>query len=216
MKIYVTFHPSSVLEGGFHLEEHIRSDFKRLGRKQLAAPHKSFPRRGTSVLGFDTEYGPQGNLLTVGLADSKRAEAIETSDPKWRSACADRIRSARILVGHSVDGDIDYLVKHGLAKESWLQGKDVRDSLLLARMVDENRGKGGYGLEALMLSEFNFNSWKGPTAALLKADPDAGKWPVDLRVERCRLDSWATRMLAEHFEEKLLEEAKSRLGTCKG
>lgn len=213
MRIYVTFHPMSVLEGGFHFEESIRRDFRRLKEKQLTSPHKGLPSRGTRILAVDTEYSPTGHLLTVGLADGKRARAIETSDPKWRSTCAPIVRSARILVGHSLEGDLDYLVKYGMAKERWLQGKDVRDSLLLARMADENRGKGGYGLEALMLSEFNYSSWKGPTAALLKANPDASAWPVDLRVERCRIDAWATGMLATHFEEKLEKENKPRLDT---
>lgn len=211
MRIYCTFHPSSVLEGGFHFEQYIRSDFARLKQKQLRAPHKGLPRRGAKLLGFDTEYSPKGDLLTVGVSDGKCSAAIETSDPEWHRACAPIVRSSSILVGHSVDGDLDYLVKNGLAKESWLQGKDVLDSLLLARIYDENRGKGGYGLEALMLSEFNFTSWKGPTAALLKKDPDASKWPVKLRVDRCRLDAWATKLLAEHFREKLREEVKPRM-----
>jgi hypothetical protein len=195
VKIYVTFHPASVVEGGFHFKH-----------KQLAAPHSRFPRRGTKLLGFDTEYGAKGDLLTVGLADGRSARAIECSDPKWKGACNPIVRSSRILVGHSLAGDIDYLVKHGLAKESWVRGSDQLDSLLLARMVDENRGKGGYGLEPLMLSEFNFGSWKQPTADLLKKDPDASKWPVKLRTARCRIDAWATRILAEHFRTKLLEE----------
>ena len=38
-------------------------------------------------------------------------------------------------------------------KERWLRGIDVRDRLLLARMVDENRGRGGYDLETLVIDD---------------------------------------------------------------
>jgi|SRR5215831_871707 len=38
-------------------------------------------------------------------------------------------------------------------KERWLRGIDVRDRLLLARMVDENRGRGGYNVETLVMDD---------------------------------------------------------------
>lgn len=209
MRIYATFHPTSVLEGGFQLEQYIREDLARFGQKQLPAPDKKYPGPRSSSIGFDTEYSPDSRLLTVGLSDLSRARAVETTESGWRKQIAPIIRKAEKVSGHSVDGDLDYLVRLGLAKEKWLRGIDVRDSLLLARMVDENRGKGGYGLEPLMLSAFNFSEWKQPTADLLKKDPDASKWPVELRTERCRLDAWATLLLADHFYEKALAQTKA-------
>lgn len=209
MKIYVTFHPTSVLEGGFQLEEYIREDLRRFKLKQLKPPKQALPRSGVKILGWDTEYDPRGQLLTVGLADSSRAGAIETTTHGWRSRIAPTVKRARFICGHSVDGDLDYLVKEKLAKESWLRGIDVRDSLLLARMVDENRGKGGYALESLFLSEFNYAPWKQPTAELLKKDPDASKWPVALRTERCRIDAWATRLLAERYLQRAEEQTRT-------
>jgi hypothetical protein len=207
MKIYVTYHPSSVIEGGFHLERYIRDDFERLKRKQLKSPRKALPRSGAKVVGFDTEYTPTGALLTAGVADSQCADAIETTDKRWIQRITPIIKRATTLVGHSVGGDLDYLVKNKLAKEAWLRGEDILDSLLLARMVDENRGKGGYALEPLLLSHFNFAQWKLATAKLLKETGDASSWTVEQRVQRCRIDAWATRILGE----KLLLLARTEL-----
>ena len=38
-------------------------------------------------------------------------------------------------------------------KERWLRGIDVRDRLLLARVVDETRGRGGYDVETLVMDD---------------------------------------------------------------
>lgn len=200
-KCYVTYHPLSVVQGGFQFEERIVEDFKRLRRRALRSPLVQSPRE--QIIGFDSEYTPDDNLLTVGFADSTRAIALETTEKDWLKKTRKVIRYARKLVGHSISGDLDYLVRLGLAKNTWLSGKDIRDSFLLARMQDENRGKGGYGLEALFLSEFNFMSWKADTEKLIKATGNAADWSVEQRTARCRLDAWATRILAEHFERKL-------------
>lgn len=206
MRIYATFHPTSVLEGGFNLEEYIRDDLRRFKRKQLRAPNKKLPRVGSKTLGFDTEFGPDGRLLTVGLSDIHCAAAIETTNSAGMRKIRPVIKRAQIVVGHSVDGDLDYLVRLGLAKEDWLRGVNVRDSLLLARMADENKGRGGYGLEALMLSEFATTPWKDETAALLKKTGSAVDWTEKQRTERCRLDAWATLLLASKLYQRVLQQ----------
>lgn len=209
MKVFATFHPTSVLAGGYNLEAYIRDDLARFRQKQLRPPNKKLPAPTTTTIGFDTEYDPTGKLLTVGLSDLSRAAAIETTERGWRRIISPIIRGAKRVAGHSVDGDLDYLVRQGLAKEKWLRGIDIRDSLLLARMLDENKGKGGYGLEPLFLAEFSATPWKQPTADLLKKMPDASLWPVALRTERCRLDAWATRMLAEKCYRAVKEQTES-------
>lgn len=203
-RCFCTFHPRSVIEGGFQLEERIVEDFGRFGTANLGAPSDECPKaaRG-SVVGFDTEYDPAANLLTIGVADTEHAAAYEVADKKGIAQASKVIRGAGTIVGHSVPGDIDYLVRLGLAKEDWLRGENIRDSFLLARMYDENRGKGAYGLETLMLSEKNFTEWKSETAALLKKTGNANDWTPVQRMERCRLDAWATCVLAEHFEGKI-------------
>ncbi len=203
MKIYCTYHPSSVLAGGYQFESRIVQDFRKFKQRTLKVPSKRLPLLRTCV-GFDTEYDPSNKLLTVGLADREHAQALETTEKDYLKKTRKVIKKAKVLVGHSVAGDLDYLVRLNLAKETWLRGINVKDSFLLARMVDENRGKGAYGLEPLLLSEFNFGSWKSETEKLLKSTGNAADWSPEQRVERCRLDAWATRILAEHFERKLL------------
>ena len=208
MIIFCTFHPASVLDGGWHLESYIREDFKRFSQKQLRPPIKKLPRASTDVIGFDTEYSPDGSLLTVGLSDTQRACAIELTEHGSRKRIASIVKRAKYLVGHSVDGDLDYLVKLKLAKESWLKGINVKDSFLLARMADENKGRGGYGLEPLLLSHFNFKEWKTETAALLKKTGNAMDWTPAQRTERCRLDSWATLILANKLYPVVLRKGQ--------
>lgn len=202
-KVFVTYHPQSVLLGGFELEEKIIADLARFKQARLRPPKEALPN--SEQLGWDVEYDKDGKLLTVGVADTRNAAAFETSEPGYKKKISPIIKKAKVLVGHSVAGDLDYLVRLGLARESWLRGVDVKDSLLLARMQNENGGKGAYGLEALLLSNFNFTPWKAETEKLIKATGNAADWSPEQRIARCRLDAWATAVLAEHFEGKLNE-----------
>lgn len=202
-KAYCTFHPSTVVMGGYQFEYRIVEDFVRFTKEQKKAPARGLPARGVKAVGFDTEYSASGELLTVGLGAGAKADALETTEKGWKKKITPIVKKAKVLIGHSVAGDLDYLVKLGLAKNSWLRGTDVRDSLLLARMYDENRGKGSYGLETLLLSEMNFSPWKAETEKLIKATGNAADWSPQQRVDRCRIDAWATAVLAEHFERKL-------------
>lgn len=213
MKVFVTFDPSAVEMGGFDLEERIEEDFKRFDQIALKGPVDSTPLR-SDFIGFDTEYSPDGKLLTVGIADFQRSRAYEVTNSKWRGQIGPIIRRTKTLCGHSVGGDLDYLVAAHLAKESWVAGKDVRDSLLLCRMVDENRGKGGYSLEPLLLSDFAFDPWKRETEELLKKTGNASDWTVEQRTSRCRIDAWATVKLVERHDSKVaapLQEFTNRI-----
>jgi hypothetical protein len=198
-KAYCTYAPGSVLAGGFQFEERIIEDLKRFDSAQLQQPRDGLPDRHSKCIGFDTEYDSSSKLLTLGVADTKQALAVETPFKEAKQA----VRKAKVICGHSVAGDLDYLVRLGLARNRWLRGEGVKDSFLLARMQDENRGKGAYGLEALLLSEFNSAPWKAETEKLIKATGNAADWSPEQRIARCRLDAWATRILAEHFERKL-------------
>ena len=193
-----------MLEGKYEYEEKIKDDFHRFKEPDLLPPMDAMPE--AKVLGFDTEFDPNGVLLTVGLADDERAIAIETDEAFSKADIAVPLKKAKVLVGHSIPGDLDYLVKLGMARDSWLRGIDILDSLLVARMHNENGGKGAYGLETLMLSKFNTGAWKADTEKLIKATGDARDWTPEQRKARCRLDAWATRMLAKYFVERLLDE----------
>ena len=203
MKCFVTYDPAAVLAGGFELEKRIEEDIQRFKKEKLRSPTLCHPGAASSHIGFDTEYSPDGKLLTVGISDGKKAIAYEVGDKQWKQKTKRTIKRAKILCGHSVGGDIDYLVAHGLAKDSWVAGKDLRDSLLLCRMVDENRGKGGYGLESLLLSDFNFDPWKAETEKLLKATGNAADWSPEQRTTRCRIDAWASVLLVTTHDKKV-------------
>lgn len=208
MKVYATYDPASVLKGGYEFEKRIIEDLGRFTTRQLRSPVAGSPSGNSTVLGFDTEYSATGELLTVGFADANQSRAIETSG-KWQAEAKKILKSAQVICGHSVEGDLDYLVKNKLCLEKWLRGKDVYDSFLLARMVDENRGRGGYNLQSLLLSECNFSEWKSETEALLKKTNNAADWTPDQRTERCRLDAWATRILCERFAPQIDKELYS-------
>lgn len=194
-RAYATYPVSSVLSGGVHYRLRIKED---LGRQRQE--HTPYPKEvlGLSVLaGVDTEYAPDGSLLTIALSDGQGAIASEVDDPDFPSLTRSiEIRADKPckLIGHSLSGDIDRLVEMHLACESWVSGRGTLDSLLLARMKDENRGKGGYDLETLACSYWNVKPWKQDTVVYSKED--ATQWPVDLRRERCRLDAWASAKLA--------------------
>lgn len=118
---------------------------------------------------------------------------------------------ATYIAGHSVAGDLTELVEAGLpVKEEWVRGDKALDSLLLARMKDENDLS--YELENLLLSKHDVEPWKHKTKVfdfvkvknekgktVKKKDVDARRWPVALRRERCAMDAWAARVLVEDF-----------------
>lgn len=193
-----------MLEGNYHYEEKIADDFRRFKEPTLLPPVEELPEG--KVLGYDVEYDANGVLLTVGLADGERAVAVETNAAFRKADVEKALKKAKVLVGHSIPGDLDYLVRLGLARDSWLRGVDILDSLLLARMHNENGGKGAYGLETLMLSYFNTDGWKADTEKLIKATGNARDWSPEQRKARCRLDAWATRVLAKYFVGRLLDD----------
>ena len=175
-------------------------DFRRYSRPLLPIPKNDLPRRGEGMtyLGFDTEFTPS-EVLCGAISDGNAATTIEAK--KLRAVAG--MLSESILVGHNIGVDLDALLKlriPGLqvALETWLQGRRQRDTLLMAKLADENRGKGGYMLESLLLAHYNAADYKAPTEAL---GPDPTLWAVPLRDERCRLDAWATLKVYEATKE---------------
>ncbi len=202
-KIWATSKLQSLLSDP-HSQTRMLEDLRRLGLPELPYPEKEMPHDKT--LGFDTEYTPSA-VLTLGVADQGRAVSV---DPKNVKTLVPILRHATI-VGHNITVDIEALLRckpKGLdtALEQWLQGRKQRDTLLEARLSDENRGKHGYKLESLAVSLFNVKDWKEPTESI---GPDSAAWPPHLRDERCRLDAWAT--LQVHSELAGLVEGPSRL-----
>ena len=189
-----TYHPDSIVEGSVTHRDEIVHDLKSLKAVRLVYPHCKVPRK-VEIIGYDTEYDKDKNLLTQGIASEKEAIAVDVSE-KRDTIVGAIIKRATTLVGHNLPGDLDFLVKQKLSKNTWLKGNDIMDSLLLARLHDENKDRGGYGLENLLCSEFRVDPWKEPTATQFKKNPDARLWSPHDRTERCRLDAWGSLKLA--------------------
>lgn len=185
---YVTSKATSLLSDP-HSINRMREDLARLGMTPLAYPKKEMPSGREKEIGFDTEYGDSG-VYTVGVSDSSHALACV---PK-KAAQLLKLLGHSTVVGHNITVDLEAIIRLRLKfldkpLEQWLRGHRQRDTLLEARLADENRGRHGYKLESLAVSLFNVKDWKGPTETL---GPDSAKWPPALRDDRCRLDAWAT------------------------
>ncbi len=152
----------------------------------------------------DTEYSPDGTLLTVGVSDGTCAIAKEDGE---YAEIRDLLSACPYLVGHSLAGDLRYLAGFEALKEEWITGTHVVDSLLLARMYDENQPKGGYELETVLMRLYTVQPWKAETKIYdfklvgkrKHKDVDARRWPEDLRKRRCALDAWAASRVAEYY-----------------
>jgi DNA polymerase I-like protein with 3'-5' exonuclease and polymerase domains len=153
-------------------------------------PRDSGPTPGAleGVLAIDTEYAPDGTLLTVGAANTQHAHSWERGE--WVT-----MPTSPVIVGHNIMGDLDYLLKEGICRESWLQGHGVLDTLLLSRLHDENRG--AYDLETLACTHLGLAPWKAATQAY--SERDATLWPESLRRARCERDAWVTAQLAHRL-----------------
>jgi uracil-DNA glycosylase family 4 len=208
--VYATYDTATLLdEGNAHLREYVVADMKRFDLPVLSYPKLREPN--DDVVSVDTEYVGD-KLLTLGLADTKYAIAADVGTKEFE-ALKERLKepfTARVLLGHSVDGDVDQIVALGLGREEWVSGQKVRDSLLLAKFVDENRGmvsgqevRGTFKLDNLLLSEKNVEPWKEDTQKILDDGGTAAEWTPEQRAQRCRLDAWASAVLAEHFKPNL-------------
>ena len=172
-------------------------------RHDLAYPDFTTIPSPSKRISVDTEYDPNGVLLTLGVSDGTSAFATENRFPE----ILDILRDSTYLVGHSLAGDLRYVAELGGLKEEWVTGEKCIDSLLLARMCDENRVKGSYELETLLQSIYNIEPWKQETKIYDKIkvgrswrkDVDARRWPKELRERRCALDAWGAFILAEYF-----------------
>ena len=196
---HITYHPAAILHGALHLKQTIIDDLKLIGATKLKPPEEGLPTNSGQIA-IDTEYDPDGNLLTLGAADAQHATAVEQF---YNDNLSPIIDESAILIGHNLPGDIDMLLPLGFKHSSWLKGTRIKDSLLIARMIDENKERGAYGLENLACAELGIEPWKGETEAILKTTGDARNLTPLQRTQRCRMDAWASYMLAQHYTPKL-------------
>lgn len=203
--VYATYEPDSIIDGAFSLAPRLKEDFLRVrprGLRALLEPKQALPTAAT--MGVDTEFKTDGTVVTLSASDTVQADCRDVSDSSGTARILGRIDKARTVAGHQVAVDLDSLIRLVRANRrklknlnSWLQGKQILDTIMLARMVDETRQKGGYKLEVLLKSNHHTPSWKTDSRVEDLSDPTT--WPADYRVERCRMDGWASAVLAEEL-----------------
>jgi DNA polymerase I-like protein with 3'-5' exonuclease and polymerase domains len=199
LKAWITYDPASIGHGNTEHELLILEDLTRFSLPLLKWPKKAYP--DANYVGMDTEYAPDGTILDVAVSDRCCAHRLSPNVP----GPLKRLWSVQDLVGHSVAGDFTNLVRLGCRRNDWAQGKNIHDSFIISRMVDENRGRGNYTVDAMLLSRHNVQGWKHKTTAY--SETDARIWPADLRKERCRLDAWASYIVADDLKDKIRAEA---------
>jgi DNA polymerase I-like protein with 3'-5' exonuclease and polymerase domains len=210
VKVRITYGIDKLQEGATYHEQHILDDLLALSAKSLPEPKDGLP--ATDVKGVDTEYAKDGELLTLGFANATLASGLEFTGASTKAIASRSLRESAWLIGHNIPGDIDQLLRAGLpVREEWLQGKNIIDSFVLAKMLDENKPRGSYGLEALMLTNYNVQPWKAETDKKFAETGDARDWTPEQREARCRKDAWATFMLAKKFYPEIACTPRNKL-----
>lgn len=193
-RVRATYHPATVTRGATHLREEIVRDLKRVAEPVTPWPAVKMPKDKT--LGFDTEFTREEVILSEGIAGKDAVTAWDIEAPKpTRVSVEAGLKRADVLVGHSIASDLDTLVVRKLSKPGWVDGTKLRDTLILARMENENFiEKGSYGLEQVALRKLPIEAWKDATEVISRHGED---WPHELRVDRCRKDAWVARVLVD-------------------
>jgi DNA polymerase I-like protein with 3'-5' exonuclease and polymerase domains len=169
--------------------------------KKVPVVRKGLPVCKEGFVGFDTEYTPT-EVLCGAIADTERAITLGAKDLRKVAKCL----TENIVVAHNMTSEIDSMMRMRIpalkeALEYWLQGNRIRDTLLVSKLADENRGIGGYKLESLLLSKLNIEAYKHDTDIY---GPDPSLWPIPLRDERCRVDAWGTIKVYEAYDQEAL------------
>lgn len=188
--VWVTYSPSASEHSSHDYTPRVIEDLSRPVMPITPWPKLSVVRADCVAIDSEFSQSEGGKIYSLALATRTEAENVEPKDAPVH------LQRVSAIIGHSIAEDITTLVKLGAAKEEWVQGYNCWDSLLLARMADENRGKGNYGVEALLRSGHNVDPWKHKTE---EYGVDPKDWPTDLMEERCRLDAWASYVVAQDF-----------------
>src|SRR5690349_18284456 len=115
MKVRVTYGLDKLLEGAIYHEAHILADLRALARPATAEPAVSYTYLSSKIVGVDTEYSKDNELLTVGLADSSNRHAMDSIlKPEHLSHMRGELHKKEWVVGHNIPGDIDQLLRNGL------------------------------------------------------------------------------------------------------
>lgn len=157
------------------------------------------------VLALDTEYEQATMTLTTVAMGTTTRVAVSDQDVDG-SPVGVKAPDVQVLCGHNIPEDLALAWEHGVIppREEWLLGKNVLDTYLIARMVNEERPS--FRLEDLVAEHLVLGgSWKQQTD-----DRDFGSWSGQERRARCAHDAWGAAVLAE-CEWPLLSESSRAL-----
>lgn len=211
IKVCFSYHPAACFyQKGAELKARIKEDLKWLVtfKGYIDGPEEATPQVNDYV-GLDIEWSKEHSLLTVGQAVDDKAIATEEQET-WKNWYEQwNISGLEPMVfGHSTFGDLAVMRMNGLPLPStWISGEKARDTLLLARLQNENRG--AYDLESLSVSICGIEPWKSKSDSLVgkgKKRADFSTLPFDIRVDRCRLDAWSCTKIASGIYPKLDEK----------
>ncbi len=205
IKVAFTYHPAATFyQKGQEILGRIREDLKWIAgfSGYVDGPSNETPDT-TKAVALDAEWSDAFKLLTVSKAWQNKSLVTESED-EWTNWFADFIRSpSPILVGHSILGDLRVLRANGVPLPStWISGEMLLDSVMLARLWNENLG--AYDLESLSSSLCAVAPWKRKSESTgVKKHTDFSLLSPEVRMERCRLDSWASGLLVQYLIPKL-------------
>ena len=208
--VYGTYGLNEVTNGGWSNLTRIKEDLLRAVGKLPVLHGPSSGVNGSAALALDTEYMSDGRVVTISTADCVSADCADVTERAEVDRIYAKLFGASLLQGHSISNDLDALVRRAATTRvssavqaklnRWIQGYDVEDSLIMARMHDETRVKGGYKLETLLRSSFEAPEWKEDDEVEDLSNPLS--WPTDYRIERCAYDAWASAVLCDHYRAK--------------
>lgn len=197
---FIYFRTGSIAQFGSSPHElaRFKEDLARLQQKVTKVCKQGVPNCEDAFIGFDTEFTPT-EVLCGAVSDGRVACTVPAKDIRKLTPLFQK----NVMVAHNMTSEIDSMMRLRIPAlkgvlEHWLQGHRVRDTLLVAKLVDENRGVGGYKLESLLLSKYNLEDYKHETD---QYGPDPSLWPAPLRDERCRIDAWGTVKVFDAFEQ---------------
>lgn len=200
-----TFHPEACLyPGGKEVRAKMESDLQWLVnfRGYREGPVNEEPEIHGAFC-EDIEWDKNHKLITVSKAWGNRSVVTENAAiwADWLEAITTS-KPTPFVIGHSIFGDLAVLRANGTRLPlPWITGEKVRDTITLARLKDENSGS--YNLESLSVSRCGVRPWKSASDSLIstkktaKAARDFSTIPSDIRMERCRTDSWASGLVAK-------------------
>jgi len=197
---YATFHPAEQREMKYPFIEPIqkglrlKADIRKLNEPELQKPKEGDYGEiidGPPVVGLDTEFDDE-KVWSVGVADSTQYHVSDLED----GSLLDR-DLPQLVAAHYMQAEIDTFVRLGNCPETWLQGKDIYDTFILAKIQNENLQRQYYfGVEDVLTRLFRSPGWKHETEVDDPAKPSS--WGLEKRKKRCGYDAWATYRIFKH------------------